>query len=525
MAAEQLHALAERAARRNLRIGFEALAWGRHVNLWRQAWQIVERADHPHLGLIVDSFHTLSLRDDPAPIADLPGEKIFFLQMADAPMLNMSVIDWARHHRNFPGQGQLDVVGFFDAVVRSGYRGPLSLEIFNDVFRETPNRRVAVDAMRSLLWLEGQVRERLESVAATDVQARQALQREALVAVPPVPAFRGFSFIEFAVDDAGAQPLGALLGQLGFQQAGRHRSKPVTLWRQGGINLVVNTQAHDAARARFDAYGPSVCALGLRVDDPPAALNRATALRSARHEPPTGPGEQQLASIVAPGGSILQFIADALGDDGLWEADFELDNAAIPDAGAGLGRIDHVAMGMSQDQIDTWVLFCRAVLGLDAAEAVKLADPFGLVRSFGMADAGRRLRLVLNVSVGSRTRMAQTLDARGAGVHHIAFASGDIFASVEKLRANGVAFVPISNNYYDDLPTRFELAPEFVERLRGAGVLFDRNDAGDYLHVYTESFAERFFFEVVQRVGGYDAYGALNAPARMASQAQREAIA
>ena len=173
--AAQLHALAERAARRNLRIGYEALAWGRFVNLYRQAWDIVERADHPHLGLVLDSFHTLSLQDDPTGIAELPGERIFFLQMADAPLLAMDVLQWARHHRNFPGQGQFDVESFFHRVLLSGYAGPLSLEIFNDQFRETPNRRTAVDAMRSLLYLESRVRDRLEaarSAAPTSTAAR-----------------------------------------------------------------------------------------------------------------------------------------------------------------------------------------------------------------------------------------------------------------------------------------------------------------------------------------------------------------
>jgi 4-hydroxyphenylpyruvate dioxygenase len=83
--------------------------------------------------------------------------------------------------------------------------------------------------------------------------------------------------------------------------------------------------------------------------------------------------------------------------------------------------------------------------------------------------------------------------------------------------------VPISDNYYDDLPTRFELEPGFVERLRAGGVLFDRSPQGDYLHAYTEGYAGAgFFFELVQRLGDYDGYGAANAPARMASQAQAE---
>ena len=78
-AAAQLHELAERASRRNLRIGYEALAWGKWVHLYQQAWAIVQKADHPHLGLILDSFHTLSLRDDPMGIADIPGDRIFFV--------------------------------------------------------------------------------------------------------------------------------------------------------------------------------------------------------------------------------------------------------------------------------------------------------------------------------------------------------------------------------------------------------------------------------------------------------------
>ena len=106
-AAEDLAAIAERAARRGLRIGYEALACGRHVTLWRQAWDIVRQVNHPALGLIVDSFHTLALGDDPSGLAEVPGDKIFFVQLADAPRLNMDVLTWGRHFRNFPGQGDL----------------------------------------------------------------------------------------------------------------------------------------------------------------------------------------------------------------------------------------------------------------------------------------------------------------------------------------------------------------------------------------------------------------------------------
>ena len=529
-AAAQLHELARRAAQRNLRIGYEALAWGRHVKLYSQAWRIVERAAHPHLGLILDSFHTLSLGDDPAGIAALPGDRIFFLQMADAPLMSMDVLQWARHHRCFPGQGQFDLENFFELVLRAGYSGPLSLEIFNDLFRETPNRRTAVDAMRSLLFLEDRVRDRLQQGGGDSAQQPAAgariVERIQLFDAPAATPLHGVSFLEFGVDDASAHALGGLLRQLGFRQAGRHRSKPVTLWRQGDINLIVNAQPHSPARARFDEHGPSVCALGLRSHDPVRAVNRATALHSARFDGPLGPSEQRVPAIRAPGGLIVHFVPEALGEHGLYESDFVLDaeSEAGESGDAGLRSIDHVALGLAHDQLDTWMLFCRAVLDLQPGESLELADPFGLVRSCGVANVARSVRLVLNASSSRRTRTARTVGASGgAAVHHIALATDDIHAAVARLRATGVAFVPVSANYHDDLPTRFELGAAEVERMRRDGLLFDRTPAGDYLHVYTESFAERFFFEIVQRVGAYDAYGALNAPARMASQAQSAA--
>jgi 4-hydroxyphenylpyruvate dioxygenase len=525
--AAQLHALAERAARRNLRIGYEALAWGRFVNRYGQAWSIVERAAHPHLGLILDSFHTLSLQDDPSGIAAIPGERIFFLQMADAPLMAMDVLQWARHHRNFPGQGQFDLENFFVQVLFSGYAGTLSLEIFNDQFRETPNRRTAVDAMRSLLFLESRGRHRLElardagDTGAARAAARRTLERVELFDPPEAASLDGIAFLEFAVDDAAARDLGALLGQLGFARLGRHRSKSVTLYRQGRIQLVVNAEPSSAARARFEIEGPSVCALGLATADPVQAANRAAALLSARHQSPRGPNQLQLPAIVAPGGTIVHFVPSASG--AALDADFVADaDAEAPASDAGLETIDHIALGLAPDQFDTWILFARAVLGLERGESLELADPFGLIRTSGIANAERSVRLVLNVSLSQRTRTARQVSATGragGGVQHIAFSTRDIFATMKRLRDNSVRFVPIPANYYDDLLARLDLGEEQVRRMQAFDILYDRSASGEYFHAYGEPFADRFFFEIVQRKA-YDAYGAVNAPARMAAQEQ-----
>jgi len=119
-AAEDFHALGERAAARGIRVGYEALAWGRHVNDHRDAWEIVRRADHANIGLILDSFHTLGRKIDPNSIRSIPGDKIFFVQLADAPMIEMDLLYWSRHFRNMPGEGDLAVSEFMRAVIAAG---------------------------------------------------------------------------------------------------------------------------------------------------------------------------------------------------------------------------------------------------------------------------------------------------------------------------------------------------------------------------------------------------------------------
>lgn len=524
-AAAQLHELAERASRRNLRIGYEALAWGKWVHLYKQAWAIVEKADHPHLGLILDSFHTLSLRDDPTGIADIPGDRIFFVQMADAPLLAMDVIQWARHHRNFPGQGQLDVVTFFEQTLLAGYQGNLSLEIFNDVFRETPNRRTALDAMRSLLFLESECKNRLTArTQAASGEARapaatRALQRLDLAAPLAAQPLGGFSFIEFGVDEATGQALASTFTALGFEHTGRHRSKAVDLYCQGDIQFVINTQPGSEARQRFDELGPSVCAMGLVAPDPVQAANRAAALLSARHTSPLGPNELQLPAIISPGGAVVHFVHAGSKLD----ADFvaPVPRAPVLQAG-GLTHVDHMALALAHDQLDTWTLFAQSILGLNAGESLELADPFGLVRSCALTNAQRSLRMVLNVSKSQRTRTAQQVRATGrsgGGVHHIALATQDIFATVQTLQARGVKWLPISPNYYEDLLARLDLDEGLVRRMQALNIVADVSPGGGrFLHAYTEPFADRFFFEVVQREGGYDGYGAVNAAVRMAAQ-------
>jgi 4-hydroxyphenylpyruvate dioxygenase len=158
LAAEQLHALADRAHERGLRVAYEALAWGRHVSEYDHAWRIAEAADHPALGTCLDSFHILARGTALDTIAEIPADKLFFCQLADATDLAVDVLRWSRHHRCLPGQGAFDLVDFTTRVLHTGYEGPLSLEVFSDALRAADPDRVARDARRSLVALEAQLR-------------------------------------------------------------------------------------------------------------------------------------------------------------------------------------------------------------------------------------------------------------------------------------------------------------------------------------------------------------------------------
>jgi 4-hydroxyphenylpyruvate dioxygenase len=495
--AEQLHALAERAAARGLRVSYEALAWGRYVNTYDRSWEIVRRADHPALGLCVDSFHILSRGSDPAGIRDIPGEKLFFLQLADAPHMDMNVLQWSRHHRLFPGQGAFDLPAFLGHVLAAGYTGPASLEVFNDVFRQADPRRAAVDALRSLLHLQEEVRERPEELPVGGHP------------LPATPHLHGFAFAELALDDECGPPVARTLRALGFTHTGTHRTKPVQLWSHGEARVLLNELP--------SVHGAAVAAVGVEVDDPPAAVERATALLAPVLPRTRGPAEADLSAVAAPDRTSVFFCRTGA-DDG-WLTDFPADtgDGAPGEAGTGIRRIDHVAMTQPYDNFDEAALFYRSLLGLETQHTSEVAAPFGLVRNRTVADPGRTVRLGLSVSVLRRGEWAPGVSEP----QHVAFACDDALAAARAARDAGAPLLPIPDNYYDDLDARLAPPPDRLTQMRELGVLLDRDEHGEFLHFYTDVLGGRVFFEVVQRVGGYAGYGEVNAPVRMAAHRRR----
>jgi 4-hydroxyphenylpyruvate dioxygenase len=503
-AAADLREMAERASRRGLRVGYEALSWGRNVSLWGHAWRIVQQADHPALGLIVDSFHTLARGDDFSGIADVPGEKIFFVQMADAPKLSMDVLNWGRHFRNFPGQGDLDVNGFLRAVLASGYNGPLSLEVFSDDFRAAPARVVARDGLRSLILNES-----------------DALDGAGL---PAAPVLDGVEFLEFAVDETARQELASFLRTLGFHHAGRHRSKSVDLFRQGGINLVLNAEGDSAAAEHFQLHGPSVCAMALRVDDVASTLDRARTLLCPEWREPTGAGERRIPAVRAPDGTLVYLVQPEAGGHSFWEDDFEL--LPVRDEPANLTEIDHVALALPSGSMATYVLFWRGLFGLEPQPVIDTSDPYGLVQGRALISSGNKVRLVLNASGSRGTATSRFVSIyAGAGVHHVAFSSADILRAAEEFQALRAPCLAVPSNYYHDLSARWGMDDAALDALQRRGLLYDREGQGEFWHLYTDTFQDRFFFEAVCRRAGYAGFGTANASVRTAAQARRHPAA
>lgn len=505
-AADDFRELGERAAKRGLRVGFEALAWGRHINDHRDAWEVVRRADHPNVGLILDSFHTLARKIEPETIRRIPGDRIFFVQVADAPLIEMDLLYWSRHFRNMPGEGDLDVTGFMQAVAATGYDGPVSLEIFNDQFRGGSTQTLANDGHRSLVYLMDQVRRREPDL------------KQDLPDLPDRIAVEGVEFIEFASQGAEAEGLRRLLASMGFHNAGQHRSKKVEVWRQGGINIIVNTENKGYARSSFIMHGTGVCDICLKVEDAAATVARATALGAPMFEQETGPGELKIPAIRSIAGSLMHFVDSRSDLAKIWEIDFETAGPDDP-KGAGLTRIDHVAETMAYDEMLSWSLFYTSIFDMNKAPMVDVIDPDGLVRSRALESANGRFRMTLNGAESHRTLAGHFLtDSFGSAVQHIALATGDIFATVDALLASGFEALPIPQNYYDDLAARLDLDAGLIDRMQSLNVIYDEDDNGAFFQVYSLPYNGGLFFEILQRVAGYGGYGAPNAPFRIAAQ-------
>lgn len=484
--ANDLAELGELAEEFGVRVGYEALAWGRYVNDHRDAWEIVRRADHPRIGLILDSYHTLARGIDPDSIRSIPGDRIFFLQLADAPAIEMDLLYLSRHYRNMPGEGDLDLPAFMRAVEATGYDGPLSLEIFNDQFRRSNAHLVARDGHRALVNLSGRTHSRTGGQQCANA-----------IPLPPAPDTGIIRKLDFQLPPSMMSSFASLLEVIGFERTD-HADDHMSL-SQAGIVLSLE---HDQDLTT----GPTLRGFDLVVNDVPRAIKRAHALGAMSF-----PGAAN--RIQGLHGSAIGFQAAEAPKDG----DEDEPTKAI------LSGLDHLSQTLAYDEMLSWSLFYTTIFAFAKSPIVDVVDPDGLVKSQvlsnSQAGADATTRIILNGSDGPQT-MAGSFAEEGqnSAAQHIAFQTTDIMALARRLKDRGIATLEHSQNYYDDLEARFGLLSDTVESLQTHGLMYDEDDNGTFYQLYLPSFKNGFFFEFTQRTDGYAGLGAPNAPYRLAAQ-------
>jgi 4-hydroxyphenylpyruvate dioxygenase len=393
------------------------------------------------------------------------------------------------------------------ALLATNYDDLLSLEIFNDQFRAGSARGVAIDGHRSLIYLLDQIED------------KRGFARHWQQPLPPRSRCLGTEFIEFAIDEESAVEFEGLLSGLGFLKVGEHISKSVTRWNQGKINIVVNTEKEGFAHSFNITHGTAVCAIGLKVEDAPATLDRAQRLLDTPFRQAVGPSELEIPAVRGLGGSLLYFTDPKSELARVWDIEFVPANRINGPRGAGLTVVDHISQSMHYEEMLTWLLFYTSLLELAKLPEQDVLDPGGLVKSQVIQSEDGAIRMILNASQSIQTQSSRFLsEAFGSGVQHIAFGTDDIVGTAKSLVASGVPLLPIPENYYDDLEAKYDLTPDAIDRLKAHNVLYDRDGDAEFFQLYTRTFANRFFFEIVERREGYKGFGAPNAQVRLTAQ-------
>jgi 4-hydroxyphenylpyruvate dioxygenase len=508
-AAHDINQLAELAKKEGFHIGYEALAWGIHTKDYDQAWDIVKLADHDNAGIVLDTFH-MFVRNNTLDLLrnDIPIEKIALVQVADAPCLQMDSLYFSRHFRCFPGQGDLPVVDFVRCLREKGYDDYLSHEIFNDEFRSSSPTEKAIDGMRSLLWLEEQ------SLLSDTASVGGRLPTHQ-------PSIENIEFIEVAaVGDAG-QAFVDVFAALGFSETHRHKSKDITLIRQGEINIVLNRELESQAHQHYVKHGASICALGFSVNKITQLLDKLDYYRCSKFKNQAGPGELNIPAIRGVGDSLIYFVENQ-SNYKFYDIDFERIDVPSQQAlqrKAGLKVIDHLGQTVEPAEYLHTSFHYRSLFDFDITPTQDLPDVYGLVVSRVASNATKKVRIPINMSMATAASSQRFLkNTKGAGVQQIAFGCADIFVAAEQVDSTYILDIP--DNYYRDLEARCQLDIDLINKLKKFNILFDENSSGKFMHFYTKEI-NGVFFEVLQRIDGYDNYGEINAHIRMASQARQ----
>jgi 4-hydroxyphenylpyruvate dioxygenase len=318
----------------------------------------------------------------------------------------------------------------------------------------------------------------------------------------------GFEFIEYTAPDAAA--LGRLFERLGFAAVARHRSKDVTLYRQGDVNFIVNAEPGSFAQAFARLHGPSVCAIAFRVRDAAKAYQRALSLGARPVAGKVGPMELNIPAIEGIGGSLL-YLVDRYGDHTIYDVDFvPVSDSETRPPDAGLVGIDHLTHNVHQGRMAEWARYYERLFNFREIRYFDIEGKLTGLRSKAMTSPCGKIRIPINESADDKSQIEEYLAAyRGEGIQHIALATSDIYRTVESLRAAGIRFQDVPDTYYEQVPARLPGHGEDLSRLARNRILIDGAPAtggGLLLQIFTDTMIGPIFFEIIERKGN-DGFG------------------
>jgi 4-hydroxyphenylpyruvate dioxygenase len=320
----------------------------------------------------------------------------------------------------------------------------------------------------------------------------------------------GFEFVEYTAPDP--QQLGALFEQMGFTAVARHRSKDVILYRQGRINFIVNREPDSLAQSFARVHGPSACAFAIRVKDAAHAYKRALELGAKPFEGKVGPMELNIPAIRGIGDSLIYLVDRYPGNGGdlsIYDVDFKpLEGVPQHPVGAGLLEIDHLTHNVYVGRMDVWAQFYEKLFNFREIRYFDIQGKKTGLTSRALTSPCGKIRIPINEPSDTKSQIQEYLDAyHGEGIQHIALSSGDIFATVEKLRGQHVRFLDTPDTYYERVDARVKNHGEDLQRMKKNKILLDGegidkdNHEDKLLQIFTETVIGPIFFEIIQRKG------------------------
>jgi 4-hydroxyphenylpyruvate dioxygenase len=318
----------------------------------------------------------------------------------------------------------------------------------------------------------------------------------------------GFEFVEFAHPKPGF--LDGMFRAMGFSLVARHRSKAVTLYRQGGVNFIVNAEKGSFAERFAERHGPSAPAMAFRVVDARRAYERALSLGAKPAARLVGPMELNIPAIEGIGGLQI-YLVDRYGDKGsIYDVDFEWLGERDPKpVGAGLFYVDHLTHNVRRGRMNAWADFYERLFNFRQIRFFNIEGKLTGLQSRAMTSPCGRIRIPINESADDKSQIEEYLrDYHGEGIQHVALGSRDLYDTIEALGRLGLEFMPgAPDAYYDKIDARLPGHGEPLDRLRKNRILIDGEGVveGGATKVLLQRFSKTvigpIFFEFIERKG------------------------